>query len=241
MPIAAVPFERQRGARLLRGAAVRLRLFEQRAVVLRRRLERIRAHDRGARVVPVAMAPRRGLRPAMDRGDAEVARTALLVEREAAVAAEVARVAPERAVLIEVFAREEIDRQWRHAGRRGAVERGADFDDLAVELDPKRADDRILGEVFAELGVGSHRVRQLFQERSATADADHGLRSGRRHEKRHGCRARCLPRDSHSPPHRKPSPLGAGAVYFAPASRTSWRAARKMFCMPRLPSWHAYS
>ena len=29
--------------------------------------------------------------------------------------------------------------------------------------------------------------------------------------------------------------------YCPAASRISWRAARRMFCMPRLPSWHAYS
>ncbi len=58
MHVAAVPFVRQRRVGLLRRAAALLRLREQRLVVLLRRLERIGAHDRLARIVAVAASPR---------------------------------------------------------------------------------------------------------------------------------------------------------------------------------------
>src|SRR5690606_36789979 len=104
--VAAAPFAGHGRIRVLRRAAALPRLREQRLVVLLRGLERIRAHDRLARIVAVAVPPsgrRRRIvaddaRPAPEPGP-------LLLERARAVTAEVARVAPQRAVRVEVLRR----------------------------------------------------------------------------------------------------------------------------------------
>src|SRR5690606_28816574 len=107
--VAAGPLAGHGRIRVLRRPAAPLRLLEQRLVVLLRGRERIRAHDRLARIVAVAVAPRGG------RGrivaDDPRPRGPLRLERGAAVAAEVARIAPERPVLVEILGRENIDRE----------------------------------------------------------------------------------------------------------------------------------
>src|SRR5690606_39542462 len=94
--------------RVLGRPAAALRLLEQRLVVLLRGLERIRAHDRLARIVAIAISPRGGRwRIVADQRIAVAAPEVL--DRGGAVAAEVARIAPEVAVLVEVLRREEVD------------------------------------------------------------------------------------------------------------------------------------
>src|SRR4029079_14934881 len=132
--------------RVLGRPAACLGLREQRLVTLLRGLERVGAHYALARVILLAIAPsRRARRVAADRRDAGV-RAALGLDRPRAVAAEIALVGPERAVLVEILRREEIDRERLHALRRGAVPCGAvvDLDGLAIAsnpLRPERADD----------------------------------------------------------------------------------------------------
>ncbi len=110
MHVAAVPFIRKRLVRVDRRAAALLRLFEQRCVMLLRRLELVRADDRFARIVAVAVAPRRIFRATL-ADEAGAVRTPLFFDRGRAVAAEVALVGPERLVLVEVLRREEVDGQ----------------------------------------------------------------------------------------------------------------------------------
>src|SRR5690606_13077805 len=120
MAVHARPFAGHGRVRVLRRAAALLRLREQRLVVLPRRLERVGAHDGLARVVAVAMAPRGRLRRVV--ADERLALSAPeLLDARRAVAAEVARVAPELAVLIEIVGREQVSRQrldtgWVRAG-----------------------------------------------------------------------------------------------------------------------------
>jgi hypothetical protein len=87
------------------------RLGEQRLVVLLRRREAVRAHDRFARIVELAVAPRPVGR--VTGRDQRVRRenSALDLRRHRAVAAEVALVVPERFVGIEIRAGEEVDGQ----------------------------------------------------------------------------------------------------------------------------------
>src|SRR5690606_35406969 len=129
-------------------------LFEQRLVVLLRRLERVRAHDRLARVVAVAVAPRRGARRVVADQTRAVAGPEAL-DRERAVAAEVARIAPRVAVRVEVVGREQVPLERLDAGRRLARRRRADELPVAeaTRADPLEAID-------------------VVRERRRSADAD---------------------------------------------------------------------
>ena len=110
--VAAAPLAGNRRVRVLRRAAVAARFLEQRVVVRLGRLERVRADDRCARIVAIAIAPgRRARRIVADRVALKRLAPCCCSMREAAVAAEVARIAPERAILVEILGREEIDRQ----------------------------------------------------------------------------------------------------------------------------------
>src|SRR5262249_34863968 len=124
MHVAAVPLVRQRLVRVLRGTAALLRLGEQRLVVLLRRLERIGAHDRLARIVAVAVAPRGRARRLV--ADHALARGPLVLDRGRRIAAEVALVGPERAVLVKVLGRVEVGLQRLDARRVIAVAGAAD-------------------------------------------------------------------------------------------------------------------
>ena len=107
-----------RRVRVLRRPAAAARLGEQRFVVRLRGLERVGAHDRLARIVAVADSPRRRVRGGslpIDRRRRW--RRAASRQPMRAVAAEVARIPPERAVLVEVLRREEVDGQRLDAGR----------------------------------------------------------------------------------------------------------------------------
>src|SRR5689334_14333835 len=106
MAIAPRPLPRHGRVRVLRWAAALARLREQRFVMFLRRLERVRAHDRLTRVIAVAITPRR--RPGRIVADQPILAPEIL-ERGGAVAAEVTRIAPQVAVLVEVRRREEID------------------------------------------------------------------------------------------------------------------------------------
>jgi len=198
--IPSVPLERQLLAGLLRGAAAPPRVGEQRRVVRFGRLEGVRAHDRLARIVALTVAPGRRLRPRQDRHATEVARPALLLDGQAAVAAEVARIAPQGTVAVEVCRREDVDGKRRDAGRRGAVECGADIDRLIAGLEAKWADNRVVREVFGESGRGALGMRQFHQQRRAAADSLRGLRARLRGDQRGGCCRDRFPRDSHTPP-----------------------------------------
>ena len=92
MQVTPRPLARHGRVRVLGGAAAPARLREQRLVVLLRGLERVRAHDRLARVIAVAITPRRRRRRIV--ADQPILAPEIL-ERGGAVAAEVARVAPE--------------------------------------------------------------------------------------------------------------------------------------------------
>src|SRR5690606_14338708 len=92
----AGPLPRQRLDRVLGRAAAALGLLEQRLVVLLGGREAVRAHDRLAGIVRVAVAPGRGLRRIRsDRRRAAAAAGPEILDVGRAVAAEVARVAPE--------------------------------------------------------------------------------------------------------------------------------------------------
>src|SRR5690606_16522125 len=128
-------------------------LLEQRLVVLLGGLERIRAHDRLARIVAIAVAPR-GRRRRIVADQAGAVRAPLLLERDRAVAAEVARIAPEVAVLVEILGREEIDLERLDARRGVAVAGGADAHvrieggTVRAERDRDiRADDFVLAQI----------------------------------------------------------------------------------------------
>src|SRR5690606_35273 len=111
MAVDAGPLAGNGRVRMLGRAASRPRLLEQRLVVLLRGLERIRAHDRFARIITVAVSPRRGRRRIVTDQPLTVAAPEIL-DRGRAVAAEVARIAPELTVLVEILGREDID-LWR--------------------------------------------------------------------------------------------------------------------------------
>ena len=164
MHVAARPFlELLRRRLLLRAAALR-RFGEQRLVVLLRRLERIRAHDRFARIVAVAMTPGGRRRPVVaDRG--RRVRAPLLLDAGRAVAAEIAWVRPELAVLVEVLRGEHVDGQRLHALRRRAVMRGAD------EIVPRAARDGAVREHDRDRRARDFVLAQVRGERPAAADA----------------------------------------------------------------------
>src|SRR5690606_24187936 len=159
-------------------AAAFLRLLEQGLVVLLGGLERIRADDRLARIVLVAVAPRRGRRRVIaDQRLAERPSPELLDARRA-VAAEVARVAPKLAVLVEILRREEIDRQRLDALRHLAVARRADIPPPILAR-IRRTEQRLCG--TDELGIVDVRgerpgppdalesdIRQLLRGRRAS-------------------------------------------------------------------------
>ena len=146
--------------------------------MLLRRLEAVRAHDGVARIVAVAVAPRgRARRIVADRHDARVP-AALCLDGPRAVAAEVARVAPERFVLVEILRREEVDGQRLDAGRARAVPRRPFVALLRLAVRPgarraPRADDEIVVGIHLEpreIGDGIL-ARNRADERRGAADA----------------------------------------------------------------------
>src|SRR5688500_15377421 len=120
MQVAAGPLAGHGGVGVLRRTTALLSLGTQRLVMLLRRFERVRAHDRVARIVAVAVTPRgRRGRIVADRAAAVAA--PLILDRRGAVAAEVAWIAPQRAILVEVLRGEEIHRERSDPRRRGAI------------------------------------------------------------------------------------------------------------------------
>src|SRR5690606_23384123 len=152
-----------------------------------RGLERIRADDRLARIVAIAVPPsgrRRRIvaddaRPAPEPGP-------LLLERARAVTAEVARVAPQRAVRVEVLRREDVDGQRLDSGGDVAVPCASDplLVALAVRSrasHPMRSDQPVLlrqafelggWKVFERLARRAERRGNRRIERRTAADAD---------------------------------------------------------------------
>ena len=108
-----------------RSGRPRARLLQQRRVVLLGGLERVRAHDLLARIVAIAEAPRgRSRRIVADQRN--LVRAPDLLEADGRVAAVVAPVGPELAVLVEILGREDVVRQRLHARRHCAVARRED-------------------------------------------------------------------------------------------------------------------
>src|SRR5690606_19246012 len=99
--------------------------LEQRFVVLLGRLERIGAYDRLARIVSIAVAPRRGARRVAAH-EVSVHTGPETFDRERTVAAEVARIAPQVPIRVEILRREEIHRKRLDARRCFAALRQAD-------------------------------------------------------------------------------------------------------------------
>ena len=112
-PVVPVPVGHGR-FRIDGGSALRLRLRQQRFVVLLRRLVRVGADDALARPVVVAVTPGRRLR----RLRPDALPVPHRVELPRIVAAVIALVEPVRPILVEVLRREQIDRQRLDAGRR---------------------------------------------------------------------------------------------------------------------------
>ena len=133
MQVAPRPLAGHGRVRVLGGAAAPARLLEQCLVMLLRGLERVRAHDRLARVIAVAITPRRRLRRIL--ADQPILAPEIL-ERGRAVAAEVARIAPQIAILVEVRRREQIHRRavrCRTASHRRAPNPRSRFPDRAAD------------------------------------------------------------------------------------------------------------
>ena len=117
------------------------------------RREPVRAHDLLARIIAVAEAPgRRARRIVADQR--HLVRAPDLLEADGRVAAVIARIEPEVAVLVEVRRREDVVRQRLDAGRNGAVLRredrrvafgnaGADEQAFALGADDEGGLDRI--------------------------------------------------------------------------------------------------
>src|SRR5690606_11072340 len=138
-----------------------------------------------ARIIAIAMSPRGGRgRVVADDGSAPAGRGPLRFEGGAAVAAEVARVAPELAIAIKVLRREDVDRQRldafgrsavpgsRHALLRDAIRSAARRAQRSDHLIPFRIAIDAGGRVGLELGgrsLGQDRYRGV--ERRAAADA----------------------------------------------------------------------
>src|SRR5262245_56477506 len=121
--VAARPLAGHGRVGVLRRPAALDRLGLQRLVMLLRRLERIRAHDRFARIVAVAKSPAHGAGTLLaDRA----ARGPAVLDRDGRVAAPVTLVGPEVLVLVEVVGREHVARQRLDAFRRLAGRRRAD-------------------------------------------------------------------------------------------------------------------
>ena len=157
------------------------------------RRECIRAEDRFARIITAAIAPRRASRRivADDFEEHRRDRAPLRLDRLRAVASEVARIGPRRAILVEVLRREEIHGERLDAGRRGAIPGGA-HDHIGVartcaayQRNPQRADEGIALHVRSHAlelrrwsatlhGLACRRV-QRHGERRATA---HALEAG---------------------------------------------------------------
>src|SRR5688572_28414587 len=174
--IPAVPVG-QRCLRVDGRPALALGLGEQRRVVLLRRLERVRAHDLLARVIAVAESPGcRARRIVSDQRHLVGAPD--LLEADRRVAAVIARVEPEIAVLVEVLRRENVVRQRLDAGRNGAVLRR---EDRRVALGDAGTDEQALA-----FGADDHRGSKRIPSAAARAR----LRTGSGAcERRGGCDA----------------------------------------------------
>src|SRR6185437_241594 len=123
--VASRPFARHGRIGVYRGASAFARLGEQRFVMLLCRLEGVGTDDRLPRVVAIASAPGPGRRvTVLDERGAD--RSKLILEAIGTRAPEVALIAPEGLVLVEVLGREDVDRQRGDAGRRRTALRHAD-------------------------------------------------------------------------------------------------------------------
>ena len=121
-PVDAVPLRHRWRVRVFCRSASGLHIGQQRSVVLFRGFESVRAHDVFARPILAAVSPasrdRRVLTDArIARGHAGAA-AAHVGDLPRTIAAPVTGIGPVLAVLVEILAREEIDRQGLHAGRR---------------------------------------------------------------------------------------------------------------------------
>src|SRR6185312_5538018 len=162
----------QSGLRILCWTAVPARLLEQRVVVLFGGLESIGAYDGRARVVAIAVSPCSRCSRTTDGRHADLRIPSLLLDGKAAVATEVARIAPQRAVLVEILRREQIHRQRLDARRRRAVESGADVDDFPIHTDTERTNDGEARQQLIGEQAGRFQMREVLEHRSATSDAD---------------------------------------------------------------------
>src|SRR6185437_16659669 len=108
----------------------------------------------------------------MDGRHADLRVMALLLDGEAAVATEIARITPQRAVLVEVLRREQIHGQWLDAGGRRAIESRADVLDLPVHADTERTDDGIARQELVSEQAGGLQLRELLEHRRAPSNAD---------------------------------------------------------------------
>ena len=116
--VAPVPLAGHRGMTYAESGRRACASFEERLVVLARGLELVRAHDGCARVITIAVAPgRRRCTCVTDQPCA--VRAPLLFDADGTVAAKIAGIAPERAILVEILGREQVDGKRRHA--RGGV------------------------------------------------------------------------------------------------------------------------
>src|SRR5690606_17330410 len=179
MLVDARPFPRHRGISVLRRSAAAARLLEQRFVMLLGGLERIRAHDRLARVVALAIAPcgRSGI-------DGRSAASALpeILDRDRAQAAEVARIAPEPSVGIEVAGREEVALERDDAFRGVRRSRRSAAAETEAEPEATEAASRVVARVVQqrrrapdalETDVGrSLRQRGAGRERGRNAERE---------------------------------------------------------------------
>ncbi len=152
-------------------------------------VKRIRAQDRLARIVELAVAPCGGSRRILadDFQEHRRDRPMLRLDRLRAVAAVVARIGPERAILVKVLRREEIHGQRLDAWRGGAAPRGSD-DEIGIaasgatdQRDSHCADERVAlhlrshslqlgGRCAARNGFARRRM-QCHRERRAAAYA----------------------------------------------------------------------
>src|SRR5690606_409203 len=177
---------RHRRVRVLGRPAALLRLLDQRLVVLLCRLERIRADDRLARIVAIAVPPRGRRRRVVAYHSAAGIRAPLFLARNRAVAAKVARIAPQVPILVEIFRREEIDRERLDAFRRLAVAGGANQPAAGIPLHAG-PDDLVLAKVRRHRGAAADTDKiELSCLLSSRRSPEHG-RHGHRRRLPSGC------------------------------------------------------
>jgi len=184
--------------------------------MLLRGLERIGTDDGLARIVAIAIAPGGGARRIVTNRCTED-RAALHLQSFRTVAAEVARVLPQLAVLVEVLGGEEIDRQRLHPGGCRAVPGGAELERRlassrrrrrATQRKPHGTDERIAAQLleralqflgFREREAREFRARQRDRKGCAAPDAlEAGVRDLLRH--RHAAQEERGERAGNAPP-----------------------------------------